>query len=969
MAVVVPRSQLGRLASLPGVDRVYPSVRYRTQLDRSPQQIGAPALWGPGLTTAGQGMKIAIIDEGIDQTHPFFSPAGYTMPAGYPKGQTAYTNAKVIVARAFPPARPVWKHAAKPFDPELSSHGTHVAGIAAGNANTLAEGARISGVAPRAYLGNYKALTIPTDADVGLDGNSPELVAAIEAAVADGMDVINMSLGEPEIEPSRDIVVQALAAAARAGVVSVVAAGNDYADFGRGSVGSPGSSPEAITVGAVTTTRSGADDVVASFSSSGPTPLSLRLKPEVSAPGVSILSAAPGASRTRRCPGPAWPHRTSRERSRSCSSATRPGRPLRSSRRSRSRATRRSRTTSSRRSSRPCAAAAASSTCRAPTTRSSSRRPSRSRSGSSGPGANVTQSVELTDAGGGAGAWTVTVERQTAATGVTLSVAADRDRPRPAARVRHDDDRARRRALRLHRPHARRRAAPDPLLVPHGRARARQRRHGPRCAAPASTPRRRRAAPAASRATAIPSARPGFGFATELPGPERVFRVTLARPATNFGVVVTSRAKNVRVEPRIVLAGDERRLTGYAALPFNLNPYLRTFGDPVLAAGTILPAAGAYDVVFDSPSAASAGAFSFRYWLNDTTPPSRRAPDEVRQARRAARRRRLRPRRRRRSGLARREGRRRGAARPLRRRTGAHLDRGPRARASTCSGSRSPTTRRRGTWRTSARSCRTRASSRRPSSVRLARNPGVRRPLARRYGPVTTLRERPSQANGQGGNDAPLPVGGHARRRRAGCRHAGPRRRRGRARRLGIRGLGRRPVEHERDDERRDDPRLRRQEPRRAGRVARSEPERIDLGAPRSHSASRRPARRPSARTCSSSTPPSRTASSRSSRPGTSSSSTRTSGRRSPASTSASRRTRPCRRRTSRTSSSRTRTGSCCSGSRPTTRRTRSRSSRAPRSTSRTGRRRRERRGRIPCSGRTTRPSARSSTRRAGSRS
>ena len=52
-------------------------------------------------------------------------------------------------------------------------------------------------------------------------------------------------------------------------------------------------------------------------------------------------------------------------------------------------------------------------------------------------------------------------------------------------------------------------------------------------------------------------------------------------------------------------AGDERRLTGYAALPFNLNPYLRTFGEPVLAAGTILPAAGAYDVVFDSPSAAT----------------------------------------------------------------------------------------------------------------------------------------------------------------------------------------------------------------------------------------------------------------------------------------------------------------------------------------------------------------------------
>ena len=58
---------------------------------------------------------------------------------------------------------------------------------------------------------------VPTDAGVGLDGNAPEIVAAIEAAVADGMDVINLSLGEPEIEPSRDIVALALDAAADAG--------------------------------------------------------------------------------------------------------------------------------------------------------------------------------------------------------------------------------------------------------------------------------------------------------------------------------------------------------------------------------------------------------------------------------------------------------------------------------------------------------------------------------------------------------------------------------------------------------------------------------------------------------------------------------------------------------------------------------------------------------------------------------
>ena len=56
----------------------------------------------------------------------------------------------------------------------------------------------------------------------------------------DGMDVINLSLGEPEIEPKRDIVVAAIDAAADAGVVPVIAAGNDCDDFGRGSVDSPG---------------------------------------------------------------------------------------------------------------------------------------------------------------------------------------------------------------------------------------------------------------------------------------------------------------------------------------------------------------------------------------------------------------------------------------------------------------------------------------------------------------------------------------------------------------------------------------------------------------------------------------------------------------------------------------------------------------------------------------------------------
>jgi hypothetical protein len=70
--------------------------------------------------------------------------------------------------------------------------------------------------------------------------------------------------------------------------------------------------------------------------------------------------------------------------------------------------------------------------------------------------------------------------------------------------------------------------------------------------------------------------------------------------------------------------GDENRLTGYAALPFNLNPYVDEFEEPSPAAGAILPAAGTYAVVFDSPTRVGAGAFRFRFWTNDATPPTAR---------------------------------------------------------------------------------------------------------------------------------------------------------------------------------------------------------------------------------------------------------------------------------------------------------------------------------------------------------
>jgi hypothetical protein len=116
----------------------------------------------------------------------------------------------------------------------------------------------------------------------------------------------------------------------------------------------------------------------------------------------------------------------------------------------------------------------------------------------------------------------------------------------------------------------------------------------------------------------------GGGVTAVLKGPERVYRVTLPRAVANFGVVVTHRGPGVRVEPRVVAAGDENRLTGNAALPLNLNPYLAQFGSPVLAAGAVRPLAGSYDIVFDSATVAGAGPFEFRFWVGDTTPPTAR---------------------------------------------------------------------------------------------------------------------------------------------------------------------------------------------------------------------------------------------------------------------------------------------------------------------------------------------------------
>jgi subtilisin family serine protease len=618
LAVVVPTRAIHALARVPGVARVWPTATFTPSLDRTPQLIGAPAVWGPTLATAGQGMKIGIIDEGVDQSHPFLDPTGFTMPAGFPKGNTTFTTAKVIVARAFAPAKPTWKYANLPFDPENSEHATHVAGIAAGDYGTRATNcpmgcpATVSGIAPKAYIGNYKALTIPTPG-FGLDGNAPEIAKAIDQAVADGMDVINLSLGEPEIDPARDIVVQAIDGAADAGVVPVIAAGNDFSDFGQGSVGSPGDAPQAITVAAATTGRGGPADVIADFSSSGPTPYSLQLKPDVTAPGVNVLSSVParvgmwalfsgtsmatphvaGAAALLKQQHPTW----TVVQVKAALEGT--GDPVYSDN-GRSTEVTPLREGGGRidlpRANNPLLFAT----------------PSGVSFGLLKPGQSANASVTLTDAGGGAGTWTVTVQSgariiapATATVPGTLALSAsipagtaDGDAQGFVLLSRGSD--VRRIPFWLH--------VESPKLGPPTQSLLRTGTFSGNAAT--------------GKASVDHYRYPDPGSIAPLPGPEQIFSVKLAAPTGNFGVRVVTQANGVHVMPRIVRNDDENQLVGYTGLPFDFNPYRDLFGRSIPVVAAILPAAGNYDVVFDTASAATAGKFTFRFWLNDVTPPT-----------------------------------------------------------------------------------------------------------------------------------------------------------------------------------------------------------------------------------------------------------------------------------------------------------------------------------------------------------
>jgi subtilisin family serine protease len=617
LAVALARRDVPKLASIEGIEDVHVGGRFGVTLDSGPSIIGADELWGgPTLPMAGNGAKIGIIDDGVDQSHPFFNPSGYSFPAGFPKGQRSFTTPKVIAARAFAPATTTWRHARKPFDPLQSSHGTHVAGIAAGNvlAGPVEGRGTLSGNAPRAFIGNYKVLSTPSD--FGLIDNAGEVIAGIEAAVRDGMDVINMSFGEHETDPARNVVDAAVDGAAEAGVVPVAAAGNSYDDWGRGSVGSPATAARAIAVAA--TTKSGS---IASFSSSGPAALSLRMKPAVSAPGASILSSVPehegtwasfsgtsmasphvaggAALLVQRHPGWTVDQITS--------ALVQTGSP----------------------------AGDPESDFEAAATREGGgvvdlpqandprlfASPSTLSLGLLRVGTSRRATVDLTDAGAGAGSWSVSVRLPAAAGGVKLTVPQNVTVPGSFTVLAGAQQSAAEADLTgfvvLQRGPVMRRipfwlrttrvklGAPAGVLTKQGRYKG--------------NTRTGRARVSSYRYPDDPA---GFGLSNSLPGPEQVFRVRVRGSVANVGVRITGQPRGVSVTPRLVYGGDENRLAGIPALPVDVNPYRgNLYGNPRPVVAANRPSAGAYDVVFETRSRAVSGPFSFRVWIDDKTPP------------------------------------------------------------------------------------------------------------------------------------------------------------------------------------------------------------------------------------------------------------------------------------------------------------------------------------------------------------
>ncbi len=238
-----------------GVARVWLDGRFKAPADEDGAnagesgggvaQIGAPAAWAAGYD--GKGVKVAVLDTGIDTTHPDLASA-------------------VTVSKDF---------TSSGSTDDKVGHGTHVAATLAGS-GARSDG-RYKGVAPGAGILNAKVL------DDSGEGSDSSVIAGLEWAAGQGARVANLSLGQTDT-PGEDPVEAAVNALSKStGMLTVAAAGNEGPDAG--TVDSPGAAESALTVGAVD-----GEDRLADFSSTGPTADS-ALKPDLTAPGVDIVSA------------------------------------------------------------------------------------------------------------------------------------------------------------------------------------------------------------------------------------------------------------------------------------------------------------------------------------------------------------------------------------------------------------------------------------------------------------------------------------------------------------------------------------------------------------------------------------------------------------------------------------------------------------------------------------------------------
>ncbi|MDG5801863.1 S8 family peptidase [Streptomyces ossamyceticus] len=238
-----------------GVARVWLDGRFKALADEDGAkagetgsglaQIGAPAAWAAGYD--GKGVKVAVLDTGVDTAHPDLASA-------------------VTVSKDF---------TSSGSTDDKVGHGTHVAATLAGS-GTWSDG-RYKGVAPGAGLLNAKVL------DDSGEGSDSSVIAGLEWAAAQGARVANLSLGQDDTPGEDPVEVAVNALSKSTGMLTVAAAGNEGPDAG--TVGSPGAAESALTVGAVD-----GEDRLADFSSTGPTADS-ALKPDLTAPGVDIVSA------------------------------------------------------------------------------------------------------------------------------------------------------------------------------------------------------------------------------------------------------------------------------------------------------------------------------------------------------------------------------------------------------------------------------------------------------------------------------------------------------------------------------------------------------------------------------------------------------------------------------------------------------------------------------------------------------